>query len=297
VRTLLGLREQIAMRLRHTVRTGTPAGKASALFLMGELGLVQCKDILRMEKDWQWEPDPETVLWMNMHERRRKSSLLGTPAKAALDRAQFPEALTVVANRARTDIAAHLLLRAALEKLNSPKRQVCRQGEDIILKWYQTVCRAMDKPLRFSPDRAYSDDVKVTAAYLLGEFRAWSATPLLRNVDLPDKNNVSARLPGTLQAANPTVDDRYPCVVALVKMGRRAPIGDILFSIQTREKLSQATRDRLARLAVRIDKYAARNAFDEFLWQLPQRNIPPEKRQARIRRLGSVRAIIYSPSS
>lgn len=299
VRELIALRESISEGLLDIVTaanagTANPGSKASALFLMGELGSVACKTILIQERNWRWKPDLNEVLQVNA-EGRRKFSLLGTsPALSALNRASFPEAnFAFLTGRDERSLSAYPSLQKALTGLRSSERPVRRTAEDVILRWYEIVCRSMRSVLKPSRADLYSNDIKATAAYILGEYRTHSGQMLLWNIDLKDENSVCARYTKTIDVR--TSETAYPCVVALLKLGPRADVDMCLGRIATMPALSQETRNRIARVVVAIDPVKAREMYDSKIAVLdPGDNWvgTPEDRQSRLRLLRTVEPII-----
>ncbi|HUT28544.1 MAG TPA: hypothetical protein VMX13_02040 [Sedimentisphaerales bacterium] len=297
VRELLALREAVSDELTKIVidannGTAESGAKASAIFLMGELGLIQCKHLLEREIDWTWKAAWEE----DMRERHRMRNLSGQTAKMALHRVSLARNVAMVAPRPKTSLAEYPQLSTVLADLRSPQRQVRRKGEDGVLRWYDVVCRAMKSVLDPSREAVYSNEVKATAAYVLGEYRSRAGYMLLVNIDLKDEKAVCSQYAQTLIAQAP--EPQYPCAVAMVKLGYRAGIGGALSRIQTKSYLSQQTRDRIARVLVAIDKDMTEKLYNSeiaALENIPEERGTPEERQqwqARLQLLRTIEPII-----
>ncbi|HUT28543.1 MAG TPA: hypothetical protein VMX13_02035 [Sedimentisphaerales bacterium] len=295
VRELLALREGVSDELTKIVIDANNGqaetrSKAGALFLMGELGLMQCKDLLDREKDWIWKPPPGVYAFGS---GSRLNALWGQTAKMALHRVSLAGNVTLVETRQRTLLEKYPNVAQAIAQLRSTDDSLVQEAEDSVLRWYDVVCRSMYSVLKPSREAVYSNEVKATAAYLLGEYRAWYGQMLLWNIDLKDQNDVCGQYAQTLIAQAP--EPQYPCAVAMVKLGYRAGIGGALSRIQTKSYLSQQTRDRIARVLVAIDKDMTEKLYNSEIAGLEnaaQWNAPEQDRLSRLQLLRTIEPII-----
>jgi len=282
VRELLALRQTVSDELTNIVidannGNAEPRSKAGALFLMGELGLMQCKDLLEREKDWIWKPPPGVYAF---GDGSRLSALWGHTSQMALHRASFASNVTLLETRKRTSLEKYPNLAEAIAQLRSTDDSHIQEAEDWALRWYDVVCRGMKSVLDPSREAVYSNEVKATAAYILGEYRAPSGYKLVLNIDLKDEKGVCGEYAQTLIAQAP--EPQYPCAVAMVKLGYRADISSALSRIAAKSYLSQQTRDRIARVLVAIDKDETRKLYDAQIAgfeSIPENQGTPEERQ------------------
>jgi tetratricopeptide (TPR) repeat protein len=298
VQKLLAIREAVSDNLAGmVVNAGSSqaeqGAKASAIFLIGELGLVQQKKLLEAEKDWKWSPPQEVIMHFNINERRRMPSLIGKSAVSALNRACFANGVSLIDKRKKTSLDNYPHLNDALVNLHAADRKVRRKSEDTILRWYDVVCRGFYSVLKPSRENLYSNEIKVTAAYLLGEYRSWHGQILLWNIDLKDEEAVCGQYYKTL--AVQTSEPQYPCVVAMIKLGYRADIRSSLTRIQTKPQISQETRDRTVRVLTKIDKTATKKQYEKMVSALEnvgKSSLTLEEKQERLQLLRSIERIV-----
>jgi len=290
VRELLVLREAVSDALKNIVTDANKGiapsrAKAGSMFLMGELGLVQCKELLERERDWTWKP-PGVY---SFSDSDRLNSMVGKPAESALNRATFTANLALVELREKGSLSGYPNLSQALAGVRSTEDAFCYGPEDSILRWYEVVCRSMRSVLEPSRQNVYANEIKATAAYVLGEFRAQYGQMLLWNIDLEDEKGVCGQYYKTL--AVQTSEPEYPCVVAMIKLGYRADIRGSLTRIETKPQLSQETRERIARVLTRIDKTATQRLYEGMVLALENIGEGPLTRQEKQERLQLLRSI------
>ncbi len=296
VRELLTLREAVNNGLKNIVIDANNGiapsrSKAGSMFLMGELGLVQCKQLLDRERDWTWKPPGVHSL----SDGDRLSLMLGKPAESALHRAAFAANLALLELREKGSLSRYPNLSQALSGLRSTEESLCRSAEDSLLRWYDVVCRSMHSVLKPSRKNVYPNEIKATAAYVMGEFRAPSryGQMLLWNIDLEDEKAVCSQYYKTL--AVQTSEPQYPCVVAMIKLGYRAEIRASLTRIQTKPQLSQETRNRIVRVLTKIDKTATKMQYEKIvsaLEKVGKSSLSLEEKQERLQRLRSIESIV-----
>lgn len=295
VRELLALREAVSDELTSIILAANlgqvdAGAKESALYLIGELGLLQCKDLVEKERNWKWRPTNEGRIVVVIEDR--EADRVFNPAGSALNRACFVPSVRLVDPRPEGSVSEYTSLARAFVELRSPSRQVRRAAEKVVLRWQEVVCAGMNSVLESSKAHVYSDGVKVAAAYLLGEYRSRSSYRLLLNIDLKDENGDCATYARSL--AVETSDGAYPCAVALIKMGYRANIHGCLGRIQTKPDLAQETRNRIARVLMKIDAAKAREIYDTTVAALEKGERwagPPEQKESRLQSLRSVEPI------
>ncbi len=287
---LLSLREAVSVELANIVsqaNDGTldSGAKAIALYLMGELGLLQCRQILVAEKDWKREPkDFHEVLWLNCN-RRRGRNLIGFPARGALGRAGFGSSVArLVQQRPVADLSKYPTLHTALEVIGrsgipggastqhddaaslatcwcSRLRAKRGRAEGAVLQWYMFVCDSMADVLK--PSAAYPNETRSTAAYLLGEFRTLGPTMLLWNVDMDDESGTCDRYAETIKVD--TTTPQKPCVVALLKVGRRVSVYQGLTRIAAKDITRNSNRTLLMRTLLVIDPQRTRETYQSMV--------------------------------
>jgi len=257
VKELLGIREAVSEELKAIVAEGNngnvqPFSKASALWLMGELGLVQCRDALEREKDWDFKlpPGPRGMGSYRM----REGFMSGYTARGALGRAAFSDKVTLVQEREKADLSRYPLLSKAFQDIRSPDENVMHKGSDVVLAWRRAVFGRVSDILSANRFNNVPNEITVTAAFLLGEFRQFSSADLLRNISIKDTAGVCSTYPEVL--AVQTDYDAYPCAVALAKIAGRVTMGECLEAIISNETADDG-RQLIARVIASIDKDAA----------------------------------------
>ena len=291
-RTLLSIRESIAGSLVEIVADSNhgsawSASKAAALYLMGELGVEQCRQTLEDEKDWEWDVQSvfRTVDAGSMSRVYKINA-----AKFALGRiGLLPEGTMLTGSGAPCNLADYPVLRGFLADLRSTDPAALEKAENGILRWYEIVCAGLGNVLVPRFETLYSDDVRVTAAYLLGEFRSFSGSCLTRHIELKDEKGTLAGYPEAIRLQ--TTDSVYPCAVALLKCRGRQRIAASLKEIAG-EHVSQQGRERLARLITLIDQSAAQSAYESYVTQLQTYPQTVKDTPNKIRRLRSVAGIL-----
>jgi hypothetical protein len=271
--------------------SGWPEAKARALYLMGELGFVQYKEMIEEQTTWRWRatnfsvpPDRDLLLMGSS----------ASPAEFALSRLRGSDRVIISPIRDKATLANYPKLLGAINALrNSNDRTTARKATSDILEWYGTVCNGMESVLDPSRTEVYSIDVKCTAAHLLGEYRSWRNHVLLQNIDLKDLHGVSARLPAALRVT--VADARYPCAVALVKIGRRVNLAGALNSIEVKPALDQEGRERIAGTLLLIDAQGLKSLYEKRVSELEkmvQTGVNETARQQKLDSLKSVKHII-----
>lgn len=288
VRALLstGLQQIVADANRKECGEGS---KASALFLMGELGLQECRDILQKEKDWEYRVPGRYGFG---HYRRREDVLSWCLAIHALDRASFGDACRFVGYADTASPKDYPELAGALQGLRSTVRLDRRHAEDVILMWNRELATQLNRCLKGNrPSGKYPEDVRVTAAFLLGEWRAFSQM-LEWFVDLQDKKKITLKYPHSLDAK--WIEPDLPCADALLKVGRRCSPRQVLGRIETWETLAPETRRRLARILMRVQPDRTRTEFQKEMGWLtrPGSTISEAEKASRASRLRVIEPII-----
>jgi len=283
VRELMGVREAISERLRTIVtdanqRRASDAAKGSSLWLIGKLGLVQCRDVYEAERNWKWRPKgpfrsiresrffrPDTSRW-NRRARVLKSGISVRSTGPTADLSAYP-----VLSNALADLAA------------SEDDRSWYNPQVTIYRWNKAVVDGLQSILGVDVwwRDVYPDNVKITAAYLLGEFKPRKIRQLLMNIDLKDEEGICANYPEVLKVETPEAE--YPCAVALLKsypytytktdqaledhpnvVTSTAPYKDMksyYVYAMGRKEISQEGRERIARVMMAIDAEAAKAAY------------------------------------
>lgn len=280
---LIGLRQAVSDSLRLLVSDGdhqvVPAiYKSHAIYLIGELGLVQCRDVLSAQKDWV--PDYRDLTGTSLYitgrfVRGQLDFLLGDVAHRAEGRLAAGANVTARPAVIPIDIAKYPVLASALNDLRLDNLDTRLSGQDVVKKWYDTVVDGLLSILSSLHAKTYPQEVRITAVYLLGEFRPWAETDLLRAIGLEDRNGVCAAYPSSLQVT--TTDTSYPCVVALLKCDRRVSISSGINALANKS-LSLAARERIARTMMAIDPNEAKREYDNDVArvrQYPENTIDP----------------------
>lgn len=305
VRELLALREAVSDELKNIVNDAGQGKvghgtKASVLSLMGRMKLAQCADVLERERAWRWDWDADPEMERPRSIRVRTLRLLNLQRPNIFERtyqaARCKDNMTLVADRPKGSLAAYPALARSLSGLRERNWKTRFDYEDAVVRWYEVVSRSMDsvlKPPRPGSPDVYSNEVKATAAYVLGEYRIPRPFARIKNIDLRDEKGVCDRYAQTLTVAVGEPD--RPCVVSLVKSGFLGTIHSCLDEIAGHGELAQETRDRLARVILEIDPAKAREVLEAKVTEMEgdaPLAITREERLKRAQRLRSVEPIL-----
>jgi hypothetical protein len=223
VAELLNARAVIGSELGAAIRdvatdetTGGP--KATALYLGGALGLPECYSGLQENSEWKWD-DPEV-----REPDRRERQVSGAVGRRAWYAAGFPDPLpfTIRTTTTLDSIESYPVLEKALVSAREIPRASRRQAEVTILEWYKSVCEGLSTVLSVNEAGKHSNDVKITAAFVLGELRTRDPSVLVENAGLHDSTGIAARYGEVMN-----LGDRasvYPCVDALLKSEKRSEL-------------------------------------------------------------------------
>ena len=211
---LQALRSAVAFQLADTVMSANQGllpetAKTSALYLIGELRLAQCFSVARGEKDWQ----PSS--WAATSDKEFAKI---QPGKVAYEGSLTQDGVQLRQSAASASLSSCPPLAAAVRDIKSSDFTTVDEAEDLILRWYDVVCKGMLSALGAGEGTLYSDDVRASAAFMLGEFRYRKAvSKLAEHITLTDENRVSAGFPAVLEVSN--ADPSRPCQTALIKIG------------------------------------------------------------------------------
>lgn len=214
VAELQSLRSGVAAELLETVSSANQGlvpetAKTSALYLIGTLRLAECLSVARGEKDWQ----PSS--WAATSDKEFAKI---QPGKVAYEGAIAQEGVQLTQSGASASLSSCPALASALRKIRSSDFATVDEAEDLILRWYNVVCDGMLSALAAGKGDLYSDDVRATAAFILGEFRSLKAlSKLAEYITLTDENRASAGYPAVLEVSG--ADPSRPCQTALIKIG------------------------------------------------------------------------------
>ncbi len=268
VQQLLAMREAVARGLTDLVEKATVGQtddfpKALSLKLMGELGLVQATPVLARECMWSFQPRTiEEWSWRNGAGRHYVGAIFGRPAAYALDISQCDERLLLRSDRPSADASHFPELLRPLRDLSSDDMRTCLSGSKSLLTWYRKVCQELNDVVT-SDMLPRSSPGRITAAYLLGEYRDLGGFVLIRHIDLEDTQEVSAGYPAALEVRPLQPSARYPCVVALRKLGGRTEMPWAFRQLARSNGMPQHFRDMIARTLMEIDPVRARRAYAE----------------------------------
>ena len=236
VNELVALRAAVSEKLRQIVRDADEGrvldvAKASALYLMGELHLLDCRDTLEAHVDWQHKPivrgpEDRSKYRANIASMVRSTFFArGFAAESALGRIGKNDMATVESSVRRADLSAYPVLEGALNDyyiLDLDRREEIQEAEECVLRWYEVVTRGMRSVLGTSPyynSSLYDDEVKAAAVWLLGEYRDIHAgRQLALNIDLRDEAGVTGNFTGRIGTGT-QVSSEYPVAVAILKIG------------------------------------------------------------------------------
>ena len=299
VHELVGIRESVSVELRQIVSdanagrdTSNSAAKASSLYLMGVWGLLQCRDVLEAERNWRYAGErPDGTVPLPTH-RIISSGKFGATAKTALGAARFGGGVTLAPSRAKADLSAYPALSKALTGLRSRENALFEQSETEMYWWYTTVSDGLEDILTLYRGHLYSDDVKMTAAFVAGEYRIWTRLGLSENIYLHDEKGLTTGYPSFTIADTP--DSAYPCVAALVKCGGRADFETFVHKMGD-ASCSQESRERIARALKVIDPEFARKKFEGYYDDIQAKAARIPDSSEILSRLASVRSIIGQP--
>ena|GEM_PF-3303937 len=298
---LVGLREVVQQRLKDVVSDANrgvipESAKATSIYLMGTLRLPGCGAIVDAEKDWNSAPN----LWIG--ESKRMKLLTGTgklgflygnlavPARKSVD---CPESVRLVEGSFSVDLEKYPVISSALTALKSQDPEERFEGMKTIYTWHRIVTHGMSNVFDSMFDDVYSDEVRMTAAYVLGEFRGTSDHLLLRHIDLKDEKGLLAGYPRTLEVDIPDTD--YPCAVAVVKIsGWEGPLNCINACTNgiIGKEMQQESRDRIARVMMAISPERARQEYRKQLDSFGSSGKGSDRSEDHLRRLKSVESII-----
>lgn len=295
VKSLLGLRESVAAELKRIVAEAeegktSSRSKAIALVLMGELGLIQCADVLDRQENWRSDTnDPEELASIMNGEDARLQRLIGYPAREARNRLAPGDNVVLSARRERASLDEYPCLRQALLGLQSEQGEQRRGAEGTILEWYQHICGSMKAILGPPSDSAYSDDVRMTSAHVLGEYRPLDTAILLWNIDLVDKEDMSRGYAQSLETE--AADLQKPCAVALIKTGRRVGVYQCIARVETKPELSDETRRLIITALLAIDESKTRQELLRRLSSLEDASRWHGDEQSRLERLRRIKSV------
>ena len=264
---LVGIREAVSQELSKVVSDANantagsnPAAKASALYLIGEWALVQCQDVLQAEKAWGYGGEMPTdvggaILVGSMRDK------LGIPARRSLGRTRLSVGATLQSAREKADLSVCPALKNALLNLRSKDNAVFQDAEDKIYWWYRNVREGLESILLADGSRLYSDDVRISAAFLAGEYRIPNERALLKNIDLKDEKLLTAKYPSSVSVD--ATDASYPAAVAIVKCGHRLSMEELVRKMGDKA-CSDGGRERIAHAMMAIDPKVAKEEFDRY---------------------------------
>ena len=264
VNELVALRAAVSEKLRQIVRDADEGrvldvAKASALYLMGELHLLDCRDTLAPHVDWQHKPKLRSIkdMWMmEGGERRRGFWARDFVARQALGRMGPNSMAAVKSATARADLSAYPELKGALNAfyiIDLDRRKEILRAENAVSRWYEVVTRSMRSVLGTSPyynSKLYDDEVKAAAVWLIGEYRdIYAGRELALNIDLHVEASVTEGFAGRIETETKTSSE-YPVAVAILKIGP-AVKRDLETFARSREhyKISEEGAARLRQLA------------------------------------------------
>ncbi|MCD6405237.1 MAG: hypothetical protein J7M19_05390 [Planctomycetes bacterium] len=256
---LVGLREAISDALKAIVADANAGhapdvSKADALYLMTRLRLVQCIDVVNREKDWTFK------LRYKVHFKTSREFELFQSGRDH----DWPVAIfcardtwrplrggaRVVPVTVKADLSKYPVLQGALSRLRSGDWQEVLKADKAVRRWYQVVCRSMNSVINRVPESPYSDDVKIAAAYLVGEFRMYAGGYLSENIDIKDELGLCANYPSAIAVDLDSADSMYPCAVGLVKVGCLVHISSSLSAIsRSRDGYNEISTEGCRRLA------------------------------------------------
>jgi hypothetical protein len=233
---LVSLRQSVSDALKAIVADANAGvakdtGKMSAIVLMGDMGLVDCAEILNQEREWL----PDRKHWRGVRGAASKVMttrrvfapirIIDGPSMAAINLG-MTAGLRAEPGTARADLAQYPALAAALAKMRVEDPNVCFEGEQGVALWYNAIGWGADSIVsRWGTDGGrrtpiYSDDIALTAAYVIGEFRWPKSEEVSRCSGLRDVSGVTASYAHSLTVEG--ADANYPAAVALAKCGGRA---------------------------------------------------------------------------
>jgi len=254
--------------------TGFTPRENEALYLMGGLGLVQCRDVIQ-QKDYVRRPGGGYGTLSSL-----KSEKAGARPDDPLKLGNNVQIIT--GTMATADLKRYPPIGDALQDLrNSTTRDEVRIAENKILDWYDYMEQSMIIILERSHASIYSNDTKCLAAYITGEYPFWRADLLPLNINLRDTNGITADLGGRLKVINS--DPQYPCAEGMIKVGRRLVFQNV---ITYAERLSPdpSAKRRIIDTLIAIDEVKlAEDCRHEIEYlQNPLPNIPDDERAQRI---------------
>jgi hypothetical protein len=262
VTELMGIREAVSEALRGVVADANSGAlsndsKASALFLMGRLGLWQCKDILEAEKDWHWDtnPPPRTTSPGRRYYREKGP----TPGGTALFLAALGDNVTVKGGRQSADLSSYRFLGKALDDLRVDNPDTLREAEDALLEWYRVVGDGLVNIIESGEQPAHAPGVRATAIWLLGEYRV-PRSQLALEIEARDEDGVTSAYPAVLEVAD--IEPSHYVAHALVKCGRKVKASTYVHKLPS-ATLTGSGRELLAQALSLIDAEAAAKAYDE----------------------------------
>ncbi len=237
--------------------------KASAIYVAGELMLVQCEDMIEREKDWffKWNDDMVAGSYM-----MRMGSMTGYVARCAQRKLTLSSGVRVTRTAIPSDdLAAWPALSEAIADIRAGETKTVNEGITTLTRWYGAMRERLSSSLDNYGKGNLSTEAAITCAFLLGEFRAYDPSPLRRQIEIEDAKGLCRTYPATL--AVDTVDDLHPCMVALIKCGNRVQMrGSVNFL--TMERPSQKARDLVADAMVLIDPAEARAHYERLVSEL-----------------------------
>lgn len=206
------LRSGVALDLLNVISSANQGlvpetAKTSALYLIGTLRLAECAAVAESEKDWR-----DNTYWSGENFYRLLAG------KTAFEGSRLPQAVQANEGARGGDLSSCPPLAAAVRDIRSSDFATVDEAEDLILRWYRVVCDGMLSALASGKGDLYSDGVRASAAFILGEFRCRKAlSKLAEHITLADENRVSTGYTAVLEVSG--ADPARPCQTALIKIG------------------------------------------------------------------------------
>ncbi len=257
VATLIGVRDRIESALVEAVEKANAGEaedgtKAGALYLMGKFGSVRGRAILEAEKEFSWYPKDPFEGGAAILER------YGIVASMALLRGAFSDSVRATPLPSPAFAMKDFpVLQAALRDIYSADHSTRGYAANTLLEWDRSVCEDLLSMLSLRYRKPLAPETRISAAFLLGEFRYVPAnTALMENAGLTDPKKTRARYPQILDLDSGISE--YPAIDALEKMGKRLsgdpPVDQVyLISLHSPRVLSDSDLERVILCLGRID--------------------------------------------
>jgi hypothetical protein len=257
---------------------------------MGKWKLAQCREIADADRQWSYDAMHQGTPVVD----RPSFTIAGDdpmPGARALRLLDIGPGLILKASVPKADLSMHRALSEALAGLRSSDPKTFQKAKSDLAFYYRAVQDSLSWMLTMSNTHLYSDEVKISALFLAGEYRIQDAKPLLENVGVRDEKGIARGYTSILETSQ--IDPTYPAVVALVKCRVHPKQIEHFVYKMGDPRCPDGARQELAKALILIDPEKGKAEFDKYYDYIKSNPPRPEKDNAEVlARLDSVKSII-----